>query len=284
MKTTISIALQACLASALLFTSCKKDQKAEILGANTDQSGVGPSSSQRSFYAATAPDRIDAIVKDLSLESYSLSFAKPIPEAGITKTAYGADNYLQFADPQNLICPEPIRLKYKAIPIWRRPNIIWPTCPDMIIDIYKLRQLKELLLKADYRQFGGLKEVALNAGGGFLADKQFTAQFANMQFDKIDEITKDLSHDRFLMLNDPAKLGSGATRSFYGYADLNRIVFKPYRKNLKDLLKPTLKGCFDPIVLSTIKKRLQGLDPAYYSNLAVTPLAENNNIAVLSAY
>jgi hypothetical protein len=84
------------------------------------------------------------------------------------------------------------------------------------------------------------------------------------------------------MLNDPKNPGSGATRSFYGYADLNEIVFRPYKKSLKDILKPTLKGCFDPETLKALKSQLQKIDPAYYSNLAITFLPENKSIAMLS--
>lgn len=283
MKLAHSLALTASIVTALAITSCDKEQDAQAISSNNPTYSTQGAARTSATYS-TAPDRIDEIVKDLSLSSYSLSLSQSYPESGVTKTAYGTDNYLAFADPQDLICPEPIRLKFKKIPIWRRPNIIWPTCPDMIIDITRLQKVKDVLVNADYKTFGSLQEVKLITGGGFLAGEQFRSSFKTMQLDKIDELTKDLKPESFLMLNDPRNLGPGATRTFYGTADLNSIVLKPYRKNLKDILKPTLKGCFDPQVLSALRDRLQKIDQSYYKSLSVTPLAENKSIAVLSMY
>lgn len=273
MKASFPLALTASLVSALFITSCTKQNPAEnmnAVNAATENSAVA------------GGDRIDAIVKDLSISSYSLSFAKAIPSGGITKTAYGADNYLAFADPQDLICGDPIRSKYKQIPLWRRPNIVWPTCPDMAIDVNKLTQIQDVLVKADAKQFGALKQIKALSGGTFLASDVFTGQFAAMKLDKIDDAIGGFSPDKFLILNAPGSYGPGASRNFYGYADLNKIVFLPYKKNLRDLLKPTLKGCYDPIVLAGIKEKLQGIDPSYYKSLSVTSLPENKNIGILS--
>ena len=273
MKTPLSLALSAGIACALLFTSCTKDK-------------VNPADSvnaENSSNATAGEDRIDAILKDLNTDSYSLSFTTIYPKRGITKRAYGTDSYLGFADPQDLICGDPIRRKYKQIAIWKRPNIIQPTCPDMVIDINKLTEIQKVIISANPKLYAGLQQVKfINAEGGFLATPVFTNQFPAMQLDKIDDATSNLSLDKFLMLNDPKNLGSGATRSFYGYADLNEIVFRPYKKSLKDILKPTLKGCFDPETLKALISQLQKVDPAYYSNLTVTSLPENRNIAILS--
>ena len=278
MKQLTALVLLATI-TAIAFTSCSKDSS--IQPASSAASG-GPTSTRTGSTAATITyDRIDAIMKDLSTNSYSLNFDKAMPDYGITRTAYGADNYLVFADPQNLKCPDPILARYKRIPLWRRPVIIQPTCPDLSIDIYKLNQVRDLLMKADYNKYGSLRQVSLLNGGGLLGDQKFLGQFPNIKLDRIDEITKDLSPDRFLMLNQPGTYTGGFTRSFYGFADLNSIVFRPYGKSLKDIYKPTLKGCFDPIILSTIKQRLQSMDPATYKYLTVAPLAENKSIAVL---
>jgi hypothetical protein len=273
MKTNLSLALAAGIVCASLFTSCAKENMKPAESVNAENSSN----------ATTGEDRIDAIVSDLSIDSYSLSFTKTYLKSGITKRAYGTDNYLAFADPQDLICGDPIRLKYKQIPIWKRPNIIWPTCPDMVLDINKLTEIQKVIVSADPKLYEGLQQVKfLNPCGGFLATQVFTKQFPAMKLDKIDDATSKLSLDKFLMLNNPANLGSGATRSFYGYADLNEIVFKPYKKSLKDILKPTLKGCFDPETLKILRSQLQKVDPAYYSNLAITYLPENKQIAILS--
>lgn len=272
MKTPMSLALSASLACALLFSNCTKDNLIPGESVNAENSSN----------ATTGEDRIDAIVKDLSADSYSLRFTKTYPESNITKKAYGSDSYLAFADPGDLICGEPIRMKYKLIPIWRRPNIVWPTCPDMTPDIYKLGEIQETLISADPKLYKTLKQVKfINQEGGFLGTNAFFKQYPAMQYDKIDDATAGLSLEKFLMLDNPSQLGVGATRSFYGYADLNKIVLKPYKKSLKDIFKPTLKGCFDPQTLKALRSKLIGID-ASYKSLTLTYLPENKSIGVLS--
>jgi hypothetical protein len=281
MNHRISTALAVTSVAAMLaFTSCKKDQ------AYNDNAGGNNLNSQaysgRSA-ALTAPDRIDAIVKDLSLDSYSFSFSKPMPNAGITRTAYGADNYLVYADPQDLICPEPIRIRYKNVPIWKRPNFIQPTCPDMAIDVNKLTQVQDIIAKADPAQYGSLKGIKISNGGAALAGAQFIKSYSGLQLDKLDAITKDLDPSRYVLLGAADNLKGGAfTRSFYGYADLDAIVFKPYRTNLGDILKPTLKGCFDPLILKSIREKLIQINPEMYKGLTVTPLKQDKSLAVLN--
>ena len=259
------------LATVLVLTNCKKEKTiATPFESNETARGI----------SRFPGDRIDEIVSGLAAQDYSFSFDQPYPSAGITRNAYGADSYLAYVDPQDLICPEPFRLKQKKVAIWKRPNFIVPTCPDMTIDIWKLEQIKDIAVKANAREFEGLKSIAFLDKGGVLATEKFTSQFRSMKLDKIDEVTGDLDGERYLMLNAPGDFSGGVTRSFYGYADLNKYVFGPLRTNLKDILKPTLKGCFDPIVLSELKARLQKIDPVVYKNLNVTTL--DQNIGVLS--
>lgn len=272
MKTSFPLAAVAGIVCASLFVSCTKNDMKPAESVNAQNSSNG----------TTGEDKIDAILSDLSTDSYSLSFTKTYRKSGITRKAYGTDNYLDFADPQDLICGDRIRVKYKQIPIWKRPNIIWPTCPDMVIDINKLTEIQQLIISADPKLYEGLQQVKfMNAEGGFLGTPEFTKQFPAMELDKIDDATSNLSLDRFLMLNNPSALGGGATRSFYGYADLNEIVFKPYKKSLKDILKPTLKGCFDPETLKSLRSQLQKVDREYYANLRITYLPEDKNIAIM---
>ena len=270
MKTSFSLALCAGLACTLLLTSCQKENM------NT------PANAENSSDATAGGDKIDAIMGDLSIGSYSLSFDKALPDAGILRTAYGADNYLAFADPQDLKCGTSFRIKYKQIPIWRRPNIIWPTCPDMTIDINKLTEIQDLLVNADKTQFGALKQLKFLSGGGFLGNETFTGQFAKMQLDKIDDALTGMGLSKYLLLNDPKKLDAYSTKSFYGYADLNKYVFAPYKRTLGDILPPTLKGCYDPIVLNSIKAKLQKIDASLYKGLTVTYLPESKSIGILS--
>lgn len=275
MRTPLSLALSASLACTFLFTNCTKEKM------NPAES----SSTENASSAIVTEDRIDAIVKDLSVDSYSLHFNKTYPESGITKTAYGSNTYLAFADPQDVICGDPIRLRYPRVPIWRRPTVApWPpTCPDMTPDIYKLGQIQEILMKANPKLYGTLKQVKfVNQEGGFLAADVFFKNFSALKTDKIDDATANLKLDKFLMLNDAANLGTGATRNFYGYADLNELVFKPYKKSLKDILKPTLKGCYDPETLKALISQLQKIDPSYYKSLTLTYLPENRQIGIMS--
>lgn len=276
MKRTTSLLTAAIsMVAMLVFSNCKKEgPEGEYAQA---RSSISPG-----FGTFESSDRLDAIVGDLSQDSYSFSFDKPYPDAGITRTAYGADSYLAYADPQDLICPEPIRFRVKKMGIWKIPQFIQPTCPDMIIDIIKLGQIQELVAKADPAQFAGLKQIKLLSGGGLLATDKFNQQYAKMQLDQVDALTKDLNPEGYALFHAPGDFSGGFTRSSYGYADLNGRVFKPTGKSLKDILKPKLKGCFDPIILSTIRERLQKLDPAIYRSLTVTPLPENKSIGVLS--
>ncbi|MEP6947916.1 MAG: hypothetical protein ABI863_01515 [Ginsengibacter sp.] len=279
MKHRISITLAATSVAAMLtFTSCKKDLAYNE--ANDNGSNLAYASREASI---TAPDRIDAIVKDLSLDSYSFSFSNPMPNAGITRTAYGADNYLVYADPQDLICPEPIRIRYKYVPIWKRPNFIQPTCPDMAIDVNKLTQVQQLIAKADPAQYGSLKGIKISNGGAALASGAFIKSYSNLQLDKMDALTKGLDPSRFVLLGAPDNTKGGAfTRNFYGYADLDALVFKPYKTNLRDIIKPTIKGCFDPLILKTIRERLVEFNAGMYKGLTVTPLQQDKSIAVLN--
>jgi|GEM_PF-2854240 len=258
----------------LCFSNCTKDQNAPV---NTD---AAIAAQPRAGVTLATPDRIDAIVKDLATENFSLSFAKTSPSTGITKTSYGADGYVQLASPDKLKLSVDVSRYQKYVPIWKRPNFIQPTCPDMSIDPRVLENLKQYLIKANPVEFSGLVEIPFIKSGGFLATEKFIGQYANLKPDTFDKIAAGLDGARFLMLTD-ANSGREFTRSFHGYANINDIVMKPYKKNWKDIFKPTIKGCFDPIILKTIKERLEKINPAAYASLTITPLAENRSIAVM---
>src|SRR5690349_2902211 len=91
---------------ALSFCSCSKDNNFQT-NSSAVQNGAAAMQSA-GIAATTTDDRIDAIMKDLSVNSYSLNFDQAMPESGITRTAYGVDNYLAFADPQILKCSKDI--------------------------------------------------------------------------------------------------------------------------------------------------------------------------------
>ena len=279
MKQIISFPLAATAFAALLtFSSCSKSTDvATNASTNTENA-----TNRLAVATFAADDRIDAIVRDLSVDNYSFSFDKPNTGIGITRTGYGTDNYLVFADPQDLICPEPIRRRFPRVPVWKRPQFIVPTCPDMAIDVTKLKEIENLLTKIDINRFGNMQHFRASNGATFLATESTLKTYSTLQLDKFDGITNDLNPAKFLLMSAPdPRQGGVFNRNFYGYAELNDIVFKPYRKNLKDLIKPTIKGCFDPIILKTIKERLMQVNPALYRGLEVSSLPESRAVAVL---
>lgn len=277
MKHTVTL---SALAVMITIVSCSKNMQQHA------QTAVGMSSSgaiASAVTAATREDRIDSIMKGVSADNYSFSFDKTYSASGITRTAYGADNYLVFADPQDVICGEPFRSQIKKVAIYKRPNFVVPTCPDMSIDIWKLGQIQELLIKADPLQYKTSKQIRLADGKALLTTEKFTRQYANLKSDRVDVLTKDLSPEKFLLLgNADVSNGGVFARNFYGWADLNAIFFQKYKLNLKDILKPTQKGCFDPLILKVIRERLVEQNAALYKSLTVTPLPQDKNIAVLS--
>jgi len=273
-RSFFSLLTISCALGIVCFTNCKKEQEAPAF---TESATVAAPVSSVSL--ATTPDRIDAIVKDLALENYSLSFAQTSPTIGITRTSYGTQGYVRLANPDNVKLSAELRKYQRYVPIWKRPTFVQPTCPEMVIDPRVLENLRQYLVKADPSQFSGLIEVGFVTGGGFLASEKFVGQYANLRPDAFDNAAAGLDGARFLMLTDVN--GREFTRSFHGYANINDIVLKPYKKNWADIFKPTLKGCFDPIVLKSIKEKLQQINPATYSSLTITPLAENKSIAVM---
>lgn len=272
-RSFFSLLTASCILGVVCFTNCKKEQDAPAF---TESATVAAPVSTVSI--ATV-DRIDEIVKDLAKENYSLGFAKTSPSIGITKTSYGTPGYVRLSSSDILKLSAELRRYQKYVPIWKRPTFVQPTCPEMVIDPRVLENIRQYLVKADPSQFSGLIEVGFVTGGGFMATEKFVSQYANLKPDAFDNATAGLDGARFLMLTDVN--GREFTRSFHGYANINDIVFKAYRKNWTDIFKPTLKGCFDPIVLKSIKEKLQQINPAAYSSLTITPLAENKSIAVM---
>lgn len=231
---------------------------------------------------ADQTDRLADILKDLDKESYSLSFEKSIDGAGIKQTSYGAESLLAYADPQDLICPEPFRLKIRRVPIWRLPTRPVPTCPTMI-PFERFNGINELLARADPAQFGAMKAIKVDGGGALLATQLFTAPYASLKLDKYDEAMSSLDGEKFLILNAGGGDTLGMPRDFYGYGDINSTVLKKYKLSLKDILKPQLKGCYDILVLERLKELLGRMNPAAFRDLKVTPMAQDKNIGILTS-
>lgn len=281
MKRKFSISLVVTgLILAFGLTNCKKEQNAAPQNDATTE--LSAQQAYASISSATG-DRIDAIVKDLALSSYSLSFDKPIASAGIIRTSYGAESSYSLVDPQDLICPDLFRKIHKLVPFPKWPTFIPKTCPTMIPNLDIAKSLQQFLAQADPIQFKGLQGIKTYNGNILLANENFKRQFATLQNDKIDELLKGLDPEKFVLMNHPSGSNGILARDFYGYADLNKFVFTPYNKTLRNIIVyPKIIGCFDPIVLKIIRERLQEVSPALTKKLGVTPLADAKNVAVLS--
>jgi hypothetical protein len=247
--------LAAFLVTVYLFTSCKPGNKS---------------------------DRLDDIVKDLSDNNYSLSFDKTYPDFGITKTSYGAESFIAYADPQDVICPEPWRARFprSRVPIFRIPKIVQPTCPTMIpLDIAD--KVAGILSKADPTEFAGLKQIKLsNNKNVLLANEKFTSQYTALKADMIDDsVTNGLDDSKFLLLEDFGNLTPGFTRNFYGNANMDDIIKKI---DFFHIVRPILIGCFDPQILTSLKDKLAAINPATYQSLQLTRLDQDSTVGVLS--
>ncbi len=227
-------------------------------------------------------DTLDAITKDLEgSDQLSLSFEKAMPEAGLSKTSYGRESYLTYADPQDLICGEPFRIRYKSgIPVWRIPKMIVPTCPTMI-PFEKINLFKGVLAALDKNQFGALKEVKLQNGAALLGSEAFYRPYSALRTDAFDDSAlANIDGAKFLLLRSPNDMFTGATRDFYGTANLTGMLGEK-KINWKDIFVPTLKGCFDPEILKLIKDRLIRINPELYKGLDVRPLGQDAAFSVL---
>jgi hypothetical protein len=256
--------LAGVVGATLSLFSCSKDMK-------TDQLRLENSAALTT--AAAGSDELDAILKDLSPDTYLLSFDNLPVNNYITKAVYGnLSDEFQFCDPRY---PSPVpslyRLGYKTIPIKK----IWiKTCPTMIPFKDIAARVAELLQKVDKRTFADLAVTEFAANQQILATKSFLTAANNLQPDAIDRVLygKDLSKFR-LTIPQSAALPA-MTRGFYGTGDITQVAGSGARTTLtryvgvswKDVLAkkyPNLIGCFDPIVLRDIRASLINLDRKY---------------------
>jgi len=229
-------------------------------------------------------DRLDDIVKDISADSYSLSFAKTNPDHGITKTSYGTESFIVYADPQDIICPEPWRIRFpkSTVPVFRFPTMVRPiiTCPEFVPIKFGDR-VKKILTEADPQEFSGIRQIKLVDGENvLLANEKFTSQYASLKADMIDDsILNGLDYNKFLLLQDPGNLSPGFTRYFYGNASMSatsgteKIDFGRFR--------PVLIGCLDSKTLTSIRDRFVAWKPEF-NKWQLTKSQNDSTVAVLS--
>ena len=228
--------------------------------------------------------RLDDIVKDLSADSYSLSFAKTNPDHGITKTSYGTESFIVYADPQDMICPEPWRIRFpkSTVPIFRFPTMVRPiiTCPEFVPLNFGDRVTK-ILTEADPQEFSGIKQIKLVDGKNvLLANEKFTSQYASLKADMIDDsILSGLDYNKFLLLQDPGNLSAGFTRYFYGNASMTTMSSS--EKFDFGRFRPVLIGCLDPKILTLIREKFAAWKPEL-NKWQLTRSENDSTVAVLS--
>ncbi|MBW8688193.1 hypothetical protein [Chitinophaga rhizophila] len=248
--------------AALSLFSCKKEQH------------INPGSSDNSTTTAGAriagTDELDAILKDLSPETYLLTWEGLPANDYITKARYGSlsDETQYFGPGGRAPFPELARIGYEKIPfkkIWIGP------CPTMIPYLDIAKRISDLAVRVDPKQLFDLGVYEVGRGQQLLATKSFFAAGSRLQADVVDQkVIGTASLDRF-RISVPAGAYPHFTRGFYGTADITQL---PAGARLtvytglkwEDILKrrfPNLIGCFDPQILKGIRSRFARLDPRF---------------------
>jgi hypothetical protein len=251
--------------AALSLFSCTKDQK------TADQS-LPLSQPQTGAAARTAgSDELDAILKDLSPDTYLLSFDGLPANNYITKSVYGtlSDETL-FGGPRY---PSPIpalyKIGYTSIPI----NKIWvKTCPTMIPFTDIAARAAELIKKVDSKTFADLAVTEVGANQQLLATKTFLTAASRLQPDAVDKVLAGLDLGKFRLTLPAGTTLPAFTRGFYGIGDITLVPDAGARTTAyvglkwKDILSkrfPNLIGCFDEPILKEIREKFITLDKGF---------------------
>jgi len=261
--------------AALSLFSCSKDQK------KTDQS-LPLSQTQTAAGARTAgSDELDAILKDLTPDTYLLSFDGLPANNYITKPVYGTlSDETQFGDPRY---PSPVpalyKIGYTSLPFSK----IWvKTCPTMIPIKDVALRAAELVRKLGGRSVADLVVTEVGANQQLLATKTFLTAASSLQPDVMDKYLAGVDLTKFRLTLPAGTTLPGFTRGFYGMGDITQVPDANARITAyvglrwKDILIkrfPNLIGCFDPQVLTDIRANFSRLDKSF-ANLTIEPVAD----------
>jgi hypothetical protein len=249
--------------AALSLFSCKKDQQA------TPQSSNGSTTETGARLAGT--DELDAILKDLSPDTYLLAFDGLPTNNYITKACYGSlSEETQFFGPGGRPpFPELAKIGYEKIPFRK----IWiKTCPTMIPILDIASRAAALAQKADPTQFFDLGVFEVGKGQQLLATKSFLAAGARLVPDAVDQKVIGQATLSKFRLSIPAGTLPYFTRGFYGTADITQVPAAGARLTIytglkwEDILRrrfPNLIGCFDPEILRDIRANFARLDSRF---------------------
>jgi hypothetical protein len=250
--------------AALSLFSCTKDQK-------TADQPLLPQSTNAAGARTAGTDELDAILKDLSPETYLLTFEGLPANNYITKAAYGTFSDEEFCGTPPYPSPIPALYKigYPGIPFKK----IWiKTCPTMIPFKDIAARAAELMQKADSKTFADITITEIGDKQVLLGTKSFLTAASRLQPDAVDQALSGNNLKGFrLTLLESSKLPA-FTRGFYGIGDINKVPDAGSRTSAyvglrwKDILGkrfPNLIGCFDPLILKDIRSQLTRIDKSF---------------------
>jgi hypothetical protein len=250
--------------AALSLFSCAKEQK-------TAPQPLSQTQTTNAAGRTASTDELDAILKDLTPETYLLSFDGLPANNYITKSVYGTlSDETQFGGPRY---PNPIpalyKLGYTTIPFKK----IWiKTCPTMIPFTDIASRAAELIRKADSKTFADLSVIEVGANQQLLATKSFLTSASRLQPDAIDKYLSGFDLTKFRLTLPAGTTLPAFTRGFYGIGDITQVPGANARitnyvgLRWQDILIkrfPNLIGCFDPLVLKDIRANFSRLDKSF---------------------
>lgn len=249
---------------ALSLFSCSKDQ-------NTADQPLVPQSGNTAGARLAGSDELDVILKDLSPETYLLTFEGLPANNYITRSVYGTSTDESLSGGPRSFCPVPElnRIGYTTIPF----DKIWiKTCPTMIPFKDIATRAADLMKKVDSKTFADLAVTEIGTNQQLLATKTFLTAASRLQPDVLDKalLGKDLKGFRLMLPKGTAL--PVFTRGFYGIGDINQVPDAGARLTAyvglrwRDILGkrfPNLIGCFDPILLKDIRAQLTRIDKSF---------------------
>lgn len=249
--------------AALSLFSCRKDQQA------TPQTAIGSTTETGARLDGT--DELDAILKDLSPDTYLLAFDGLPVNDYITRARYGSlSEETQFFGPGGRPpFPELAKIGYEKIPFRK----IWiKTCPTMIPYLDIASRAAALAQKVDPKQFFDLGVFEVGRGQQLLATKSFLEAGARLLPDVVDQKVIGQATLAKFRLSVPAGTLPYFTRGFYGTADITQVPTTGARLTIynglkwEDILRrrfPNMIGCFDPEILKDIRANFARLDTRF---------------------
>jgi hypothetical protein len=258
--------------AALSLFSCRKEQQ------SNPQSSTNATTEAGSRTAGT--DELDAILKDLSPDTYLLTWDGLPTNNYITKASYGSlsDETQYFGPGGRPPFPELAKIGYEKVPFKK----IWiKTCPTMIPYPEIAQRVSALAVKVDPKQLFDLGIYEVGKNQQLLATKSFLSAAGRLLPDVVDQKVIGTTSLAKFRLSIPAGAYPYFTRGFYGTADITQFPAGSARLTVynglkwEDILRkrfPNLIGCFDPQILKDIRSRFARLD-ARFDKLAIEEVA-----------